>query len=523
MRPTTALAWGLATASVALTITHRALTTVEPGAADPFFVGARLGVNPVLTTVLALLIGLWPYAVVGALVAARQPRNPIGWLFCAIALSEQTRSLASGYARAALVANPGAWPDGVEAVLVARLAAYLPFTLGLLGLLLFPTGRLPSAAWRPLLFLVGVHTAALLVLRAFGTWPASYGVANPLGVGRAIGARLDDLFGLLFPGVWSALALAVVISLFFRWRAADGIQRQQLKWFVYAATLAIASVSAFWLLGGWAWIASQPAWLYVLVVAAYSAGAAAIPIGSGIAIFRYRLYDIDFLINRTVVYVSVTGILAVAFAVLSAAAQREFEALTNQRSDLVAIAIGLVLLLGFAPLRRRIQPIANHLLPSRGLLALLFTDIVGSTARAVQLGDARWRTLLESYRSTVRRELARFAGTEIDTAGDGFFATFRRPGEALRCALALRESLHSLGLDSRIGLHAGECELRGERVSGVNVIVAARMMALAAANEIVVSTALRELVTESEFHFRDRGVEHLKGVPGEWHLQLLDA
>jgi class 3 adenylate cyclase len=110
----------------------------------------------------------------------------------------------------------------------------------------------------------------------------------------------------------------------------------------------------------------------------------------------------------------------------------------------------------------------------------------------------------------------------MDTAGDGFFATFDRTLPGLRCAVALRESLHELALDSRIGLHAGECELRGERVSGVNVVVAARIMALGTANEIVVSDAVREAAAGSDFRFRDRGTYALKGVPGEWRLQLVD-
>ena len=180
-------------------------------------------------------------------------------------------------------------------------------------------------------------------------------------------------------------------------------------------------------------------------------------------------------------------------------------------------------MLGFGPLRRRVQPIVDRLLPGRGLLTLLFTDIVNSTSRAVELGDERWRKLLEAYRATVRHELARFGGREIDTAGDGFFASFDRPLQGLHCAVALRAALHALGLDSRVGLHVGECELRGERVSGVNVIVAARVMATAGANEVVVSNAMRELAAGSEFRFHERGVQTLKGVPGEWRLLSLDA
>jgi len=187
----------------------------------------------------------------------------------------------------------------------------------------------------------------------------------------------------------------------------------------------------------------------------------------------------------------------------------------------VTIALALAVALGFAPLRRRVQPLVDRVLPGRGLLTLLFTDIVGSTERIVALGDERWRTVLEAYRAAVRRELTRFGGREIDTAGDGFFATFERPAQAVRCAWALRDSLRDLGLDSRVGLHTGECELRGERVSGLSVVVAARIMATAKANEIIVSSALRDLLVGTDFDFRDRGVESLKGVPGEWGLNLV--
>ena len=354
MKSTTALAWGLAAASMALTIAHRALLTVEPQAIDPLSVGGRLGVNPWFTIVLTLFFGLWPFAVVGALVAARQPRNPIGWLFCAIALSEQTRGLASTYARGALVANPGEWPGGVEAIALARLAAYLPFTLALFALLLFPTGRVPSTRWKPLLFLFGAYTATILAIRAFGTWPALYGVANPVGVGGALGAGLDALFGILFPGVWCALALTVALSLFFRWRAANGIERQQLKWFAYAIGIALAGVSAFWLPGGWDWFASQPTWLYVAAVVGYSGSVAAIPIGAGIAIFRYRLYDIDVLINRTLVYgatVVTLGALYIAAIVGLQGVLRPF----TQGNELAVALSTLTAVALFDPVRSHVQ------------------------------------------------------------------------------------------------------------------------------------------------------------------------
>lgn len=218
----------------------------------------------------------------------------------------------------------------------------------------------------------------------------------------------------------------------------------------YTGTLSATLPVVIFLLA-WVMKSADP-WRLTILLPVLFAG---IPISAGVAILRYRLYDIDILINRTVLYLSVTAILAGTFAVLSAASQRAVEALSGQRSDLVTIALALAVALGFAPLRRRVQPLVDRVLPGRGLLTLLFTDIVGSTERIVALGDERWRTVLEAYRAAVRRELTRFGGREIDTAGDGFFATFERPAQAVRCAGALRDSLRDLGLDSRVGLHTG--------------------------------------------------------------------
>ena len=354
MRPTTALAWGLAGASVVLTIAHQWVITVGPESINPLSVGGRFGMNPWLNVGLTVVIGIWQFAFVGALIATRHPRNPIGWLFCAIALSEQTRAFAGTYARAGYLVSAGAWPGALEAAAVGRVVAYLPFSLALFAMLLFPTGRLPSARWRPLLFVVGAHTVALVTLRALSPWPAAYGVANPLGAAGATGARLDDIFVVLFPGVWSALALAAALSLFFRWQGADAIQRQQLKWFVYVAALALMYTSAFWLLGGWEWVGTQQTWLYVLMVGGYSAAVAAIPVAAAIAIFRYRLYDIDVLINRTLVYgatLATLGALYIGVIVGLQGVLRPFiqgNELAVALSTLTAVAL-------FDPVRTRIQ------------------------------------------------------------------------------------------------------------------------------------------------------------------------
>jgi class 3 adenylate cyclase len=156
--------------------------------------------------------------------------------------------------------------------------------------------------------------------------------------------------------------------------------------------------------------------------------------------------------------------------------------------------------------------------PDRVLATVLFTDLVGSTALASELGDRRWRDLIEQHHAFVRRELARFDGREIDTAGDGFFATFDGPARAIRCAQAIVRAVHPLGLDVRAGLHTGEVELADGKVSGIAVNIGARVAARAEASEVLVSGTVRDLVAGSGLEFEDRGHASLKGVPGEWRL-----
>ena len=159
-------------------------------------------------------------------------------------------------------------------------------------------------------------------------------------------------------------------------------------------------------------------------------------------------------------------------------------------------------------------------LPStdRILTTVLFTDIVGSTQLAADRGDRRWAELLEGHQQIVRRELARFRGREIDTAGDGFLATFDGPARAIQCASVIRDGVKGLGIEIRAGLHTGECEVAGEKIRGVAVHIGARVASLAGAGEVLVSRTVRDLVAGSGLAFDDRGSHVLKGVPGEWQL-----
>ncbi|MFI5506156.1 adenylate/guanylate cyclase domain-containing protein [Mycobacterium sp. NPDC051804] len=154
----------------------------------------------------------------------------------------------------------------------------------------------------------------------------------------------------------------------------------------------------------------------------------------------------------------------------------------------------------------------------RVLATVLFTDIVDSTRRAAQLGDREWHALLDAHDAVVRAQLGRFRGREVNTSGDGFLATFDGPQRAIRCAMAIRDAVHALGIEVRAGLHTGEVEIRGDDIGGIAVHIGARVGALAGPNDVVVSSTLRDLVIGSGLHFDDRGTHQLKGVPGEWRL-----
>jgi pimeloyl-ACP methyl ester carboxylesterase len=156
--------------------------------------------------------------------------------------------------------------------------------------------------------------------------------------------------------------------------------------------------------------------------------------------------------------------------------------------------------------------------PDRVLATVMFTDIVGATERAVALGDRRWRDLLDRHHTVIREQLTRFRGREIDTAGDGFLAAFDGPARGVRCAGAIVREMRRLGLEIRAGLHTGECEILGDKLSGIAVHTGARVASLAGAGEVLVSGTVKDLVAGSGITFEDRGVQVLKGLPGEWHL-----
>jgi len=154
----------------------------------------------------------------------------------------------------------------------------------------------------------------------------------------------------------------------------------------------------------------------------------------------------------------------------------------------------------------------------RVLATVLFTDIVGSTERAVEMGDHRWRQLLEQHHAITRQLLRRWRGEELDVAGDGFFARFDGPARGIRCALDIANETRQLGIEVRAGLHTGECELVDGKVGGLAVHIGARVAGMAGAGEVLVSRTVRDLVAGSGIQFEDRGLNALKGIPGEWEL-----
>jgi len=154
----------------------------------------------------------------------------------------------------------------------------------------------------------------------------------------------------------------------------------------------------------------------------------------------------------------------------------------------------------------------------RVLATVLFTDIVGSTQHAAALGDRRWRELVERHHATIRTLLARYRGVEMDTAGDGFFASFEGPARAVRCAMAIAEAIRPMGFEVRAGLHTGEVSRLDGKVGGLAVMIGARVAAMAAPSEVLVSQTLKDLLVGSDLEFADRGTHELKGVPGVWNV-----
>ena len=339
------LLWALSLAAIAASLAFQVLNASTPTAATRGPV--VLGIGFVLVFV--------SFATVGALVASRQPGNLIGWLFCALGLLLPLAGASEEYALYALVTQPGSLPGGEVMVwLAAWFAGAINFAMLAFVLLLFPDGRLLSRRWR---FAVWVNLIAILLIFAWNFEPGlieSLGllkVANPFGVAGA-GALLKALGEIGFFLVL-AVAIAGAISLVIRFRRSRGDERQQIKWFVFAgavfcAVLAVAPV--LWTLP----LSPTTEWIWPTL---FLLGLGTIPAATGVAILKYRLYDIDILINRTLVYGSLTALLALVYIGGVATTQAIFRVLTGQQEQpqLAIVVSTLVIAALFTPLRRRIQ------------------------------------------------------------------------------------------------------------------------------------------------------------------------
>ena len=287
------------------------------------------------------------FVTVGALVASRRPENLVGWFVLAIGFDVILSSFVARYADYALLVRPGSLPGGEPAAWVAEWLLAPVFDLLALVLVLFPDGRLPSRRWRPFVWLIVINAVVAVFARAFSPGPLEGfpGTQNPLGI--------EGLAGLLpaFEGAWEVVGLALVlvaaVSLLVRVRRARGEERQQVKWLLYAATLlsvaGLLTLSIESIGTGWAGLAL------------ITVGFLAVPVAIGVAILRHRLYDIDILINRTLVYSALTVALILTYVGGIVLFQGIFRALTGQGSQLALVASTLAIAALFTPLRHRIQ------------------------------------------------------------------------------------------------------------------------------------------------------------------------
>src|SRR5215216_3398285 len=339
-RTATWLAWSLWALSVALTTLSLVLLVLirsHPGIhVFDWWLGNSLTVIDVT---------------VGAIVASRRPENPVGWLLCLSGLAVSTSSFTSQYAIYALLAQPNSLPAGEAMAWIASWMLPIMSGLQVAYLMLFPTGRLPSRRWRWLAWLTVAYILVGVLTAAFspGAYQGALGpIRNPLGI-----EGLTQFYKAVLYTMSPALFLAAAFSLVVRLRRAVGVERQQLKWLAYAAGgLAIVSILIIITIA-----IATPRWYEWVANAILVAVTPGVPVAIGIAILRYRLYDIDILINRTLVYGSLTAILAGVYFGSVTATQALFSILTDQQElpQLVVVTSTLLIAALFNPLRRRIQ------------------------------------------------------------------------------------------------------------------------------------------------------------------------
>jgi hypothetical protein len=352
-RNATLIAWSSWALSVALVPAGLAFGVLALSASLP---PSREPILPQIAIVDVLLLA---YGTVGVLIATRRPENRIGWIFCAVGFALAVASAASGYADYGLYGEGGALPaPELAAWLSDWVYLLLVFVAPCLLFLLFPDGRPPSARWRPVVWLVAAAGTVTFFTLAFSPGEldqyAYPGLANPLGIGGDVGAVLTAIES-AGNGVLPIAILVSISSMIIRFWRARGTERLQLKWVMYAAAVTATSFLVSFMLPEPVPRAIEDA-VFLLGVAAF----AAIPIAAGIAILKYRLYDIDLLINRTLVYGSLTATLVVVYVGSVVSLQYVFRALTGQESTLAVVASTLVIAALFNPLRRRVQAFVDR-------------------------------------------------------------------------------------------------------------------------------------------------------------------
>jgi hypothetical protein len=329
---------------LALTFLFFALNLLHPGVkVDPFWIQ---------TTVVSV-----SYPALGLLLASRRPEHPIGWLFCAAGLVVGLEQFCGEYAIYALLAHPGSLPGGQAAAWVYAWV-YVPFTAFCAFLvLLFPDGRLPSRRWLPFAWLVGIATVAFATVSAL--WPGPTcdvcAIEKPLGIETLEGVSALDYA--LMETLFYLLGLPVMASLYLRFRRASSVERQQIKWFAYAATVVVLGGICRSFLGHIVHSATGAWWAWWIGQDILTVGFAGTAIAMSIAILKYRLYEIDILINRTLVYGSLTFFLAAVYFGGVATVEAIFRVLTGQEEQpqLAIVVSTLVIAALFNPLRQRIQ------------------------------------------------------------------------------------------------------------------------------------------------------------------------
>ena len=346
-RKTARLAWCLWAASLVLTVLGLLFLVTSRSRT-----GAPVYDYWLVNTVIAI-----GFSTVGALITPRLPRqNPVGWLFCTIGLVGGVRLFVAEYAIVTLLAEPGSLPStlpGGEALAwISSWVWVLHVGLFVFLALLFPDGRPPSSRWRPLVWGIGVVIVAGTVSVAL--WPETargFDVINhPLGTEVATDV-INPVESIVY-----VLGLIAAASLLVRLRGSKGIERQQVKWFAYATAVAISGV----ILKNTVYPAVGVTWVWWVGLVLTTVGVVSSPVAMGIAIFRYRLYQIDFIINRTLVYGSLTAVLAAVYLGGVVLLQYAFRALTGEGSQLAVVASTLIIAALFIPLRRRIQGFIDH-------------------------------------------------------------------------------------------------------------------------------------------------------------------